>query len=68
MMIETLSDVVELSQREAAAFPAIAERIGLRTPGLSDSEVDALSSRIPGIPSSHVEVIRIIEFDCRAIG
>lgn len=68
MMIETLSEVVELSQREAAAFPAIAERIRLRTPGLSDSEVDALSSRIPGIPSTYVDVIRSIQVDCRAIG
>ena len=37
-MIETLSDVVELSQREATAFPAIAGRIRLQAPGLSDSE------------------------------
>ena len=67
-MIETLSDVVELSQREATAFPAIAGRIRLQAPGLSDSELDALSRHIPGMSPTYIEVIRSIQVDGKAIG
>lgn len=72
-MINTLSDLIAMTHREAAEnengeFPSLAEELRLITPGCTAEEIANLRKAFPGLPESYLEVAAAISLPRKSIG
>ncbi|MDP1793543.1 MAG: hypothetical protein Q8K63_05325, partial [Acidimicrobiales bacterium] len=54
-MISTLNDVRVYTEHRASRSPLQAERVLLRTPGISAEEASVLEHTLPGLPASYLK-------------
>lgn len=55
-MIQTLDELVALTEAVAATEPLIADDLRLRSPGCTPEEIDQLRSALPDLPESYLSV------------
>jgi hypothetical protein len=57
-VIETIDDLVALTEAHAAMRPLNANEIRLRTPGCTENEIARLQKALPGLPESYLNVAK----------